>query len=255
MATCKLEGEIVLSTAVVVGTFGGFTITMPAGRYFLNTIGSGGATRSFCDELEFQMESSMGAGSSSVTIDDNTDSSNGAVEISRSSAFDIVWSSTTIRDLLAFTGDRASSATHTTTGVQAQYLYLPNCGRSGIMAPEASDGAIEADYTLSMGTDGTPYAISYSKRYKDSLEFRTLKGSKTWTSKVSITNAALERFYGDVISKGLRLRFHADRSSDSTFRTWVVEDGGSFEPKPVREDWSDGSESLWGIRWVVRKTT
>jgi hypothetical protein len=255
MAICKLEGEIVISSSTTVGTFGAFTITMPVGRYFLNSIGSGGATRSFCDELEFQMESSMGAGSSTVTVDDNSDSSLGNVTISRSSAFTITWSSTTIRDLLGFEGDRGSSATQISTS-QAKYLYLPNCGRSGVMSPQSSNGAIEADYTLSMGTDGTPYALSYSKRYKDSLEFRTLKGSRTWISQEQeVLYQSLEQFYSDVISLGLRVRFHADRSVDATFRTWVVEDGGSFEPRPVREDWTDGSESLWAIRWIVRKTT
>src|SRR6266540_6286804 len=177
MALMKLEGEIVLASSTTVGTFGASTIVMPAGRYFLNTVGNG--SNSFCDELEAQMESTMGAGSSSVTIDDNSDTSFGVSTISRSSAFAITWTSTSIRDLLGFFNNRSANATHVSS-FHVKYLFMPNCGRSGVMGPETSDGAIESDYTLSLGTDGTAYALSYSKRYKDSLEFRMLKGSKTW---------------------------------------------------------------------------
>lgn len=254
----KLEGEVRISSATVIAAMndggGADNITIPVGNYFLNSVGNGGATRSFLAELAFQMESSMGAGSSSCTVDDGSDTSLGKVTISRSSAFSITWNSTTLRDLLGFTGNLGSASSHLSTN-HAKYLFLPNCGRSGVLSPQASDGAIEADYTLSMGTDGTPYALSYSKRYRDTLEFRTLKGSKTWISLDVTTNEALEQFYSDVISNALRLRFHKDRSDDATYRTWIVEDGGHFDPVPVREDWTDSTESLWAIRWAVRKTT
>lgn len=258
MALCKLEGEIIISTATVLATMndggGADTITIPAGRYFLNTVGSGGATRTLLAEIAFQMETAMGAGSSSVTVDDNSDTSVGKVTISRSSAFSVTWSSTSLRDALGFTGNLGSASSHLSTN-HAKYLFLPNCGRSGVLGPDASDGAIEADYTLSIGTDGTAYALSYSKRYRDSLEFRTLKGSKTWTAMDVTTNEAYQQFYEDVISLGLRVRYHADRSSDATFRTWVVEDGGSFAPVAVREEWTESTESLWAIRHLVRKTS
>jgi hypothetical protein len=258
MALMKLEGEIVITASTVLATMndggGADTITIPAGRYFLNTIGSGGATRTFLNEIAFQMESSMGAGSSSVTVDDTADTALGKVTISRSSGFSITWSSTSLRNALGFTGNSSTATSHTGSN-HAKYLFMPNCGRSGVMGPETSDGAIEADYTLSMGTDGTVYALAYSKRYMDSLEFRTLKGSKTWSALDVTTNEALEQFYGDVISLGLRVRFHKDRSDDATFRTWVIEDGSKFQPSPVKDDWVDSTESLWAIRYVVRKTT
>lgn len=252
MALLKLEGEIVLAASTNVATFGASTITMPAGRYFLNSVGNG--SNSFCDELEAQMESAMGAGSSSVTIDDNSDTSFGVVTIARSSAFTITWTSTSIRDLLGFSGNRGSAASHV-SNFHVKYLFLPNCGRSGIMAPESSDGAIESDYTLSLGTDGTAYALAYSKRYKDTLEFRMLKGSKTWEATASLTHETFQQFYEDVISLGLRVRFHRDRATDGTYRTWVVEDGGSFAPTPVIDNWTDSTESLWAIRYMVRKTS
>lgn len=252
MALCKLEGEIIISTATVVGTFAGAAITMPVGRYFLNSIGSGGATASFCNELDAQLTSTA-TGVWTVTVDDTADTALGKVTITRDSAFTVTWTSTDIRDLLGFTGNLGSATTHTGTQ-HAKYLWLPNCGRSGIMAPEASTGAIETDGTFAMSTDGSAFIFAGSVRYKDSMEFRTVLGSKTWVSKEVTVNESFERFYLDVISQGLRVRFHAARETDATYRTWLVEDFQRFEPRPVREDWADGAASLWGFRYQVRKT-
>lgn len=252
----KLESEIVISTATIAGTFGGSVITMPVGRYFLNSIGDGGATRSFCNELDNQLTTALG-GAFEVTVADGTDTSTGVVTINRSSgvAFTVTWAANTaIRDLLGFTGNLSSATSHTGTQ-QAKYLWLPNCGRSAIMSPEASNGAIETDFSFAMGSDGTPYAIAYSTRYKDSMEFRMVKGSKAWISKEVTVNESFEQFYTNSIGYGLRIRFHADRSSDSTYRTWVVENGGAYAPVPVREEWADGANSLWGFSYQVRKAT
>lgn len=246
----KYESEIILSTATVVGTFGGFTVTMPAGNYFLNSVGYGGVTRSFCNELAFQMEASMGSGSSSVTVDDNSDTSTGAVEISRSSAFAVTWTSTAIRNLLGFSADLISSPTHTSTGTSAKYLWLPNCGRSGIQSPQASTGAVEADRTVARGTDGSAFVWSGSTRSRDTLIHMLVLGSKMWTSKEVIGNEAFETFYR--LAMPYRIRFHADRAVDATYRTWVLgDDGNQMAPVPVREDWADGAKSLWSIRYSV----
>jgi len=254
MATMKLEGEVIISSALAVGTFAGFPITMPIGRYFPNTVGSGGASRTLYNEFKFQLDTATGR-TWTVIVDDTTDAATGKVTITASGAPTTgTWTSTVFRDLLGFDTNLASANTWTGAN-HAKYLFLPNCGRSGVMAPEASQGAIEADFTMSIATDGTPYGIAYSRRYLDSLEIRTLKGSKTWISKAITVNEGLEQFYGDVIFYGLRVRFHADRANDTTFRTWVVEDAGSFKPTALREDWTDSTESLWGIRWTVRMTT
>ena len=249
----KFEGEIVIATATVVGTFAGSAITMPVGNYFLNSIGDGGATRTFLLEFKNQLDTATGR-TWTITVDDGTDTSLGKVTISCSgAATTATWTSTTIRDLLGFTANLGSGTTWTGDN-HAKYLFLPNCGRSGVLSPQASDGAIEADHTLSISPEGTTYGLAYSKRYRDTLELRTLKGSKVWNSLDVTTNEAFEQFYTNVISLALRVRFHADRSVDATFRTWVVEDAGHFDPMPVREDWTDSASSLWAIRYMVRKS-
>lgn len=252
--TCKLEGEIILTSATVLGTFAGSVITIPAGRYFLNSIGSGGATRTLLLEIKNQLDTGPG-GTWTVTVDDTTDSATGKVTIARSSNYTATWTSTTLRDALGFTTNLSTAGTSSFTGTNAaKYLFLPNVGRSGILSPESSTGAIETDHTIAIAPDGTLYALAYSSRTYDSLEFRLLKGSKTWSTFATITNEALQQFYSDVIARALRVRFYADRSDDTTFRTWRVEDAGHFDPRPVREDWV-GANALFDIRWKVRETS
>lgn len=255
MALMKLEGEIVIAADLNIGTFAGSTITVPQGNYFLSSTGDGGATLSLTAKLKALLDAGPG-GTWTVTVDDDADTSLGKVTIARNSNYTATWNSTDFRNALGFTGDLSTASTSSFTGAnQAKYLFLPNCGRSGVMGPEASDGAIESDYTISISTDGGLYALAYSKRYLDSLEWRTLKGSKVWNCLDVTTNEALEQFWNDVIFYGLRVRFHADRSVDATYRTWVIENAGSFNPQPVRPDWTDSTESLWAIRYQVRKSS
>jgi hypothetical protein len=252
VALLKLEGEIIIATATALGTFGGFVITIPVGRYFLSSIGSGGATRSLCDEIEFQMETMMGAGASSVTLDDDTDAATGKVTIARSGAFAITWTSTALRNALGFTGNLGAATSHLAPN-HAKYLFLSNVGRAGLMAPSASTGALETDQTISIAPDGTCYSLAYSVRTLDSLDFRHLRGKKAWVALESSTNESLERFFRDTLA--LRIRFHADRAVDATFRTWVIEDATRYAPTAFDERWVEGAETLWSIRFVVREVS
>lgn len=254
MAACKLEGEIILTANTILGTFAGSVITIPLGRYFLTSIGSGGATRSLLLEIKNQLDTGPG-GVWTVTVDDTTDSATGQVTIARNSNYTATWTSTTLRDALGFTGNLSTASTASFTGANhAKYLFLPNVGRSGILSPESSTGAVETDHTIAIAPDGTLYALAFSSRSYDSLEFRMLKGNKAWSTFAVLTNEALQQFYIDVIARALRVRFYADRSVDATFRTWRVEDAGHYDPKPLREDWV-GANALFDIRYKVRETS
>jgi hypothetical protein len=251
MAICKYEGEVKVTAAITVGTFAGSVITLPIGNYFLTSVGDGGATRSLLAELKNQLDTGPG-GVWTLTLDDTTDTALGKVTIARNSNYTATWTSTSIRDLLGFTGDLSTAGTASFTGAnQAKALWLPNCGRSGILSPQASTGAVASDYTASVSPGGTVYAIAYSTRGFDTMEHRTVVGSKAWTSLEVTVNEAFETFYRYVIAHGYRLRFHKDRSDDATYRTWNVANGGSYNPVPVREDWADSAKSLWSFRYDV----
>lgn len=123
-----------------------------------------------------------------------------------------------------------------------------------MLSPEASSGHVALDYSVSIAPDGTTAALAYSTRSHDTMEFRTVLGSKMWTSKETTVNEALETYYRKVIAYGLRTRFHADRSVDATYRTWNMATG-NLEPIPVREDWADGAASLWSFKYDVLEVT
>jgi hypothetical protein len=251
MALPKYEGEVKITTATVVGTFAGSAITLPVGNYFLNSVGDGGATRSLLAELKNQLDTGPG-GTWTLTCDDTNDTSLGKITIARNSNYTATWTSTSIRDLLGFASDLSTAGTATFTGTkQAKALWLPNCGRSGILAPQASTGAIAADYTSSVSPGGTVYAIAYSTRGFDTLEHRTMLGSKAWSNLEVTSNESFETFYRYVIAYGYRLRFHKDRSDDATYRTWNIQNGETYNPVPVREDWADSAKSLWSLRYNV----
>lgn len=123
-----------------------------------------------------------------------------------------------------------------------------------MLSPQGGTGAVILDYSLAVGPDGTARALAYSTRSHDNMEFRTVLGSKMWTSLEVTVNEAFETFYRSVIAYGLRIRFHKDRSVDATYRTWLT-DTGNLEPAPVREDWTDSAASLWQCRYGVVETT
>src|SRR5574343_1703060 len=202
MALMKLEGAIVLSSSTVVGTFAGSSVSISADTWYLNSPGYSYGT-SFLQEFKAQLDAATGR-TWTVTCDDDSDTSTGKITIScTGGATTATWSSTSIRNALGFTGNLGSGTTWTGDN-QAKYLWLPNCGRSGVLGPDASNGAIEADYSFAMGTDGTPYVLSYNTRYKDTLELRTVLGSKTWTTHEVTVNESFETYYGSVIAYGLR---------------------------------------------------
>jgi hypothetical protein len=253
MALPKLEGEIILISATLLGTFAGAAVTIPAGRYYMTTIGDG--SRSLLDEIAFQAGAATARGWV-LNLDDDTDGSTGKLTVTVTGApTTVTWSSTALRDALGFNGNLTGPANGWVSDNHVKYLWLPSCGRAGLMAPSTSNGALEVDYSLSLGTDGTTYAIAYSVRELDSMEFRHIKGKKAWISQEAIVNESFERFFRDVVALGLRLRFHKDRSDNATFRRWVVENGGAYQPRAFDDRWIEGAECLWGFRYVVRRTS
>jgi hypothetical protein len=228
---------------------------MPVGNYFWNSIGNGGATRTFLLELKNQLDTATGR-TWTLTLDDTNDTSTGKVTISCSgAATTATWDAGgVIEAALGFTSNLSSGTTWTGAN-QAKYLWLPNCGRSGALSPQAGTGAARADYTAAVAPDGTPSILAYAKRSYDTFDFRTVLGSKMWTVKESTVNEALETYWRAVISIGMRSRFHADRSVDATYRTWIHLNGGEFNPAALDENWTDGANSLWSVRWDVGETS
>jgi hypothetical protein len=259
MALPKLEGLIRIAEATVLGTLTTgatpYVITIPVGDYYLTTAGNG--ARSLVDEIEEQVEAMVGAGTCTVTVDDDTDTSEGQVTIAYSATFTLSWTSTYLRDLLGFTGTLTPAASSFQGTGHARTLWLPNCGRSNTLAPEGSNGHIQSDYTCVIAPSGAHRAFSFTARYSDTMNFAMVQGRKAWIEHESRAGESFEQFYLDVLQYAYSVRYYLDRSTaspvaDTDYKTWFVKDGGRYEPVPVVSNWT-GEKSLWSFTYEVGK--
>jgi hypothetical protein len=245
----RLEGLIRLSEATAVGSFDGALVTMPAGEYFLGS--ANGAAQSFLEELADQIDAAIGSGTTTITLDAESDQGDGTITIGRTAAFDVVWTSATIRALLGFTGNLGSAASHGGT-MHARHLWLPNCGREGgsMLGPESSSttryGRRVSDMTVSIAPTGNTKALAFSNRYVDRMSFAHVRGFKAWRELEQTPQESWEQFDEDVIAEGLWLRYYPDRSNVAIYQDWRVQNGGEMACEARDEGWR-GQQSLWRV--------
>jgi hypothetical protein len=254
VALPKLEGLIRLNEATILGTLTTgatpYVITIPAGDYYLTTIGDG--SRSLVDEIEFQVQTMVGAGTCTITVDDDTDTSEGQVTIAYTATFTLSWTSSYLRNLLGFSSTLTPAASSFQSTAHARTLWLPNCGRMNVLAPEASDGQLVADQTCVVAPSGAHASFSFTGRYVDTMNFAMVQGRKAWITHESRSYESFEQFWLDVLQYGYTVRFHKDRATDGTYRTWYVKNSGRYEPQAVISNWT-GAKSLWSFTYDVGK--
>lgn len=256
MALLKLEGRITVPTGgydleLSEGGVGVGTVTIGAANYYLSS------PTSLTSELKEQLDA-VGAGTYTVTLDDDTDTATGKVTISVTGVanYSIVWTDTALRDLYGFTSNITTQTT-ATGAYQAPNLWLPNTDRSRVLSPVPAStsyslGARVRDFSFAIAPSGESKALSYSTRYVDALEFAGLVASKVWQSQESVVNESLETFYEDVIGVGTQFRFHPDRSDNAVYWDMRVSNAQDFRPVPVRQEWT-GSNSLWSVSYEMHK--
>lgn len=250
----KLEGLITVPTGgwtMILDDWGSgagndLTVTVAAGTYYLSTADT--SARSFLDQCVSGLDAATGHGWT-ATLDDTT----GKVTLNATAiTTGLKWVSTGLRDALGFTTDIPTQAESFTSPSQAQYLFLPNCGRGlAYMSPDGDAGAQEADLTIAVSPSGHVRAYGYEQRYIDVLDFPQLKSSKTWISDEATPNESLQRFWQSTLRTGTRFRYHPDGTVDGTYVTWVAE-AGEFKPRPLVPGW-DNANALWSWGCNVRK--
>ena len=256
MANLKWEGLITVPTAgyamsVTEVPSATSTVTIPAGEYYLTSIGDG--TRSLADEIAFQLTSNATlAGTYTVAVTDDTDTASGKLTIAVTgvTSTNITWSNTTFRDIIGFTGTSTGADTTHTGASQCRYLWLPNTGPSSMSYPFPTTtaqhfGMRATDGSFAQAPSGQTVSLKYNTRYFNEVGFNTLLGNKTVIVLESTTNESLEKFYEDVIGEGLRLRFYKDRSDNAVFWTFVTETFKDFNPTPNEMGWMSSANSLW----------
>lgn len=254
MALPKLEGRLTLAAQSFTLTDrsnpSGTTITVAASDYFLTS------STSLLSTLGSAM--TVGTVTYVCTVDDTADSATGLVSLAAAAGtFSLTWgTATALRDALGF-GANVTNASTATGGSQTTMMWLSNVGRSNPLGPDPTStsyqmGAEEADFAMSVAPSGATKQTSYTRRYIEAFEWQYVLGSKMWKAHESYTNSSLQTFWENFICAGLPVRYHPDRSSDTVFWTWVMEQGGEFKPSPVQPGWT-GASSLWNLKLTARK--
>ena len=178
--------------------------------------------------------------------------------LSGTEAFTVTWNSAVLMAALGYTGNLTSATSHLSPSA-SPYLFLPTCGRSGVMSPEPSStsynlGAMESDYRLTVSPSGYSTSLTYNRRYIDTLNFAHLRGNKAWKCHEVVTNESLQTFIERLIDDGgSPFKFFPSRADDAVAWQLVFADGFSgFAPQPLSGGWV-GVDSLWSFSSTVRK--
>jgi hypothetical protein len=244
----KLEGLINVTTAYTISvTDSGGTdaaITIPVDEYYLTS------TRQtpLLTTLQTALNASATlAGTYTVSLSDTNESATGKVTISSTHTYSLTWTSTTLRDILGWTGN-ISSVTSATGTNHARYLWLPNCARTGSVPEPVSGsscfGKPKTDVTTTMAPSGVYTALYYNTVHRAVLDFQFIQGNKAWQRLESTTNESLEKFYRDVVGQGVRLAYFPDRATDAdSWELWTPS-GGELVCTPLDQTYV-GTGSLW----------
>lgn len=250
MALSKLEGQITVPTGgytmSVTDSGGSASVTVAAaGTYYLSS------TTSLLSAIGTALTANATlAGTYTLTLDSATSTSTGKVTLAGSGGgnFSVTWDSTALRDILGFTASLSGAASYTSPSA-SPYVWLPNVRRANQMAPDGNVGVPQTDATFTMAPTGTSKVLKYATRYMDNLEFKFLSGTKTWTQFESVTNESLQTFWSTVIANGYPIRYHTDRSADSTFVTYRSTVPHQFNVQPAFPGFvgsgSDGTALSW----------
>lgn len=256
MATLgKAQGRITIPTggwsASIAGA-GTATATVAAGDYYLSS------TTSLITAVQtaFNAISATTGTTFTVTLDDAADGSTGKVSITPlSHNVTITWSSTSLRDVLGFTGSSTvMTANVTSVGAShALYLWLPNAPRFDSIMPDGDQGRPVSDLTVSVAPSGESRALYYTTRFEDVWGFQHILGNKAITSNEAVTNESLQTFWATVIGKGIPFRWHKLRSDNSTFVTYRgTADASVFNCSRMFGGWY-GAFSRWAYATPVIK--
>lgn len=233
------------------------TVTIPAGDYYMLQ----GAT-GILATLEAQLNANATlAGNYIVTCPYTTDTANGKVSISMfggATSFTLTWTSTDLRDALGWTGNLTPTGVTFTSQGQAKYIFFPNCGRRAtspdITVAGQTMGMPEFDYTASVSPSGSVATAVYGTRYRDQLEWPSLKGYKTWKLLETTTNESFQTWLVDLMAMGGgTFRYFPDRSSDTVYAELVFDEATELRANPFVQGWA-GAQSLWSVGpYSVRK--
>lgn len=241
----KLEGQITVPTGGWDTTVGGGTATIPAGTYYLSSVGSGG--NDFLAEVASQFGTA--AATSCTCTASLGENGTGIVTITFGSATAVTWVDTEVRDILGYAGNLSSGTSHVSTK-HARGVWLPNRPYITLNGGGTWAGWYESDYRSVENSAG--YVWAHMGQYKtvNAIEWHSIKRARTWVANESTTNESYERFFLDCIwgtmsggTPGGPVRFYPDADTDGTYSTYRLVDLKEFRPEQYSENWT----GTWNI--------
>jgi hypothetical protein len=182
-------------TCALTDSGGAATVTVAAGeKSFWN---QGVTDDTFLEEFEEDLEDA-GADNYSVSMAAGEDGT-GKITITNDSGnnFQIVWTSTDLRNLLGFSAT-ISGATTQTAPNQAQGIWIPNAPLDTEYGSD-DDGWWESDARSSESSSGHIKTLYTAKKQVNSLRWRGITQAKCRTLKEGTTNESFETFWIDGI--------------------------------------------------------
>lgn len=265
--TCKLETLVVFETAQTLtltdNNGAGVTISIAAGSYYWSSTADGGS-RSLVDEIKLRLENG-GALTYTVTLSDGSDSATGKLTIAVSAGtFAITWVSTTLRDLLGFSGNIAAAAS-ATSDYHVKRLWLPNADPTPDAPWPAANGdpigEEETDYAVTMAPSGAAAMTVLNVRSRMILRFENIYGYRRYKAHeladaAGAVNCSVQTWYRDLMDAGgVPFRIYPDRSSDAGYHTvfFDEETGGALRSIPMGPKGYVGARSLFIVEFRVRQ--
>lgn len=170
------------------------TCTVPAGNYYLTA--AGGVT-GLCAELQSQLNASRASG---WTVSLSTGASGtGKVTIDcTDEPYALTWTSTTLRDLLGFSGNIASTSSASTGAYQARGLWMPGAPPASD-TPDHAQAPRETDRRSTRGPTGIVISHTGNLLYRHpGWRYMGVPRRRVWKGSESTTNESWERFLEDV---------------------------------------------------------
>lgn len=233
-----LQGRITIPTGGWGGTIDGSdAFTVAAGTYYWSSADVvGGGSSTFLEAIDAALDGSASAKTFTVALSLTT----GKITITPSSACSLEFGSTSLRDLLGYSGNQTSAASHV-GGYQVRNLWLPNCPYNAPNAVGVSwRGWRESDIRENENAAGYGWHHMGQEKVVNALSWGGISRAKTWTANESTVNESWERFCRDAVwgvaawgTPGGPVRFHPDETSTAVFATYRVFGMQNIQPEQV----------------------
>ena len=133
---------------------------------------------------------------------------------------------------------------------QCRGLYLPGKFPATQTCADGARGEAVTDGRTTESTDGTTYTSYSATWYENELEWHAIARALIWQTFESPMNASYERFWGDCIRPGRRIRYTPDGSVPASYVTYRPRQDSTTRLGLRRT--VDAYDGLWDLRLALR---